>query len=126
MSGTETPENLRQLLEDLGEPNAGINFDPANLLIYNNGSPAELAEKLSSKIRVVHCKDANYPAEGETRGHETPLGKGGTDFVALLKRLVAGGFRGPLIIEREIPSGPEQEKDIIEAVQLLKSIVKGI
>ena len=125
-TGTETPENLRQLLEDLGEPNAGINFDPANLLIYNNGSPAELAEKLSSKIRVVHCKDANYPAEGETRGHETPLGKGGTDFVALLKRLVAGGFRGPLIIEREIPSGPEQEKDIIEAVQLLKAIVKGI
>ena len=125
-TGTETPESLRQLLEDLGEPNAGVNFDPANLLIYNNGSPAELAEKLAPKIRVVHCKDANLPAAGETRGHEAPLGKGGTHFVELLERLVAGGFRGPLIIEREIPSGPEQEKDIIEAVQLLKSIVKGI
>lgn len=125
-TGTETPEALRQLLEDLDEPNAGINFDPANLLIYNNGSPAELAEKLSSRIRVVHCKDANYPAEGAVRGRETPLGKGGTHFVELLKRLLAGGFRGPLIIEREIPAGPEQEKDITEAVQLLKSIVKGI
>ena len=125
-TGTETPETLRQLLEDLGEPNAGVNFDPANLLIYNNGDPAELAEKLFSRIRVVHCKDANYPAAGEVRGHETPLGKGETRFVALLERLVAGGFRGPLIIERELRPGPEQEKDIAEAVQLLKSIVKGI
>ena len=125
-TGTETPEKLRQLLDDLDEPNAGINFDPANLLIYNNGSPAELVEKLAPKIRVVHCKDANFPAEGETRGHEAPLGKGGTHFAELLQRLIAGGFRGPLIIEREIPSGPEQERDIIEAVQLLKSITKGI
>ena len=125
-TGTETPEALRQLLEDLGEPNAGVNFDPANLLIYNNGSPAELAEKLSSRIRVIHCKDANYPVEGETRGHETPLGKGETCFTELLGRLIAGGFRGPLIIERELRPGPEQEKDIAEAVQLLKSITKGI
>ena len=125
-TGTETPENLRQLLEDLDEPNAGINFDPANLLIYDNGSPAELVEKLAPRIRVVHCKDANYPAAGEARGHETPLGKGETRFTELLGRLIAGGFRGPLIIERELRPGPEQEKDIAEAVQLLKSIVTGI
>ena len=125
-TGTETPENLRRLLEDLGEPNAGINFDPANLLIYNNGDPAELLDKLGDRIRVVHCKDANPPADGAARGRETPLGKGSTNVTSLLRRLVDSGFRGPLIIEREILDEAEQKKDIAEAVQLLNSIVKGL
>ena len=122
-TGTETPQNLRRLLEDLGEPNAGINFDPANLLIYNNGDPAELLDKLGDRIRVVHCKDANPPADGAARGRETPLGKGSTNFTTLLRRLVDSGFRGPLIIEREILDEAEQKKDIAEAVQLLNSTV---
>ena len=125
-TGTETPENLRRLLEDLGEPNAGVNFDPANLLIYNNGDPAELVDKLGDRIRVVHCKDANPPADGAARGRETPLGKGSTNFAALLRRLVDSGFRGPLIIEREILDEAEQKKDIAEAVQLLNSTTKGL
>ena len=125
-TGTETAEGLKQLLEDLGEPNVGINFDPANMLIYDNGDPAELVEKAGDRIRVVHCKDANPPAAGDAMGRETPLGKGSTNFAALLKRLVDSGFRGPLIIERELPPGPEQEKDVAEAVQFLNSIVKGL
>ena len=59
-------------------------------------------------------------------GRETPLGRGSTNFAALLRRLLDSGFRGPLIIERELPPGPEQEKDIAEAVQFLNSIVKGL
>ena len=125
-TGTETPEDLKQLLEDLGEPNAGVNFDPANLLIYDNGDPAELVDKLGDRIRVVHCKDANPPADGAARGRETPLGKGSTNFTALLKRLLDSGFRGPLIIERGLPPGPEQERDVAEAVQLLNTTTKGL
>ena len=125
-TGTETPEDLLRLLEDLGEPNAGVNFDPANLLIYGNGDPAELVDKLGGRIRVVHCKDANPPADGAARGRETPLGKGSTNFAALLRRLVDSGFRGPLIIEREILDEAEQKKDIAEAVRLLNSITKGL
>ena len=125
-TGTETAENLKQLLEDLREPNVGINFDPANMLIYNNGDPSEVVEKAGGSIRVVHCKDANPPADGTAMGRETPLGKGSTNFAALLKRLVDAGFRGPLIIERELPPGPDQEKDVAEAVQFLNSIVKGL
>jgi sugar phosphate isomerase/epimerase len=40
-----------------------------------------------------------------------------------LKRLIRNGFAGPLIIERELPLGPEQEKDIAEAVKLLHSTI---
>ena len=125
-TGTETAEGLKQLLDDLGEPNAGINFDPANMLIYNNGDPLEVVEKAGGSIRVVHCKDANPPAAGLVMGRETPLGKGSTNFAALLRCLVDSGFRGPLIIEREILDEAEQKKDIAEAVRFLNSIVKGL
>ena len=96
------------------------------MLIYNNGDPAELVEKAADRIKVVHCKDANPPADGAARGRETPLGKGSTNFAALLKHLLDSGFRGPLIIERELPPGPEQERDVAEAVRFLNTITKGL
>ena len=121
-TGTETVAGLKQTIEDIGEPNVGINFDPANLLIYGTDDPAKLADQLADRIRVIHCKDADPAAPGEKRGKETVLGKGATRFAELLKKLCANGFSGPLIIERELPLGPEQEKDIAEAVKLIKSI----
>ena len=124
-TGPETAAHLKQTIEDINEPNVGINFDPANLLIYNNGDPAGVVDLLADKIKVIHCKDSNPPAEGAAMGKETVLGAGSTNFTALLKRLVAGGFNGPFIIEREILPGPEQEKDIKDAVALIKSTVKG-
>jgi sugar phosphate isomerase/epimerase len=124
-TGSETADGLHGLLEDIGEPNAGVNFDPANVLIYGKGDPAEFVAKFGSRIKVVHCKDANPPEAGAARGRETPLGKGSTHFSALLGRLLDSGFCGPLVIERELPPGPEQERDVAEAARFLLSIVKG-
>ncbi len=59
-------------------------------------------------------------------GKETPLGKGDTHFVERMKQLFALGFRGPLIIEREILPGPEQDADILSAVALLKELRKTV
>lgn len=124
-TGSETADTLLRLLDDLDEPNAGINFDPANILIYGMGDPAEALAAFGDRIRGVHCKDANPPAPGTARGRETPLGKGSTDFGALLGRLLDSGFRGPLVIERELPPGPEQERDVAEAAKFLNSLLKG-
>ena len=125
-TGTETAAGLRQTIEDIGEPNAGINFDPANLLIYGTDDPASVADLLADRIRVIHCKDADPAAAGAARGKETVLGKGSTHFTGLLEKLLKGGFGGPLIIERELPLGPEQEKDIADAVKLIKSVVNSL
>ena len=100
-------------------------LDTCALLWLASGSD-RLSAEARDRIRLVHCKDADPPEAGTARGRETPLGKGSTNFAALLKRLVDSGFRGPLIIERELPPGPEQEKDVAEAVQFLNSIVKGL
>ena len=125
-TGTENVAGLKQTIEDIGEPNVGINFDPANLLIYGTDDPAVLADQLADRIRVVHCKDADPAEAGAPRGKETVLGKGSTRFAELLKKLLSDGFRGPLIIERELPLGPEQEKDIAEAVGLIRSIINSL
>ncbi|MBQ7177598.1 MAG: sugar phosphate isomerase/epimerase [Victivallales bacterium] len=122
-TGTESAASMKQIVTDIDEPNVGINFDPANMLIYGTDTPANLLDSLADKIRVVHCKDAVPAQPGDRRGKETVLGKGATNFTDLLKKLLAQGFDGPLIIERELPLGPEQEKDIAEAVSLIKSII---
>ena len=117
--------SLKEMIEAIDEPNVGINFDPANFLYYNNDDPALLVDQLVDKILTVHCKDAVRPAEGEKHGKETVLGQGATNFCVLLKRILDHGFNGPLIIERELAPGPEQEHDFRNAVQLIKSVMKG-
>lgn len=123
-TGTEKVAGLKQTMDDINEPNLGINFDPANLLIYGNDDPSVLVDTLCDRIRVVHCKDARRALEGEIKGRETVLGEGQTRFAELVKRILASGFSGPLIIERELPPGPEQEKDIAQAVKLIQSIIQ--
>ena len=121
-TGPESVAGLKKIFADIGSPNLGINFDPANFLYYNQDDPSVLVEEMWQYIKVVHCKDAVRPAEGEPHGHETVLGQGGTNFVQLMHTLLGKGYRGPLIIERELPYGPEQQKDVAEAIRLLQEI----
>ncbi len=121
-TGPENAETLARTIDDIGLENVGINFDPANLLLYNRTDPAVFAEKLFSRIRLIHCKDGRRPEAGEKLGRQTVLGEGDVHFTELADRLIAGGFRGPLIIEREIPLGEEHYSDQRKAVALLKTI----
>lgn len=121
-TSAESTEAMLKIFNDLDRTNLGINFDPANLLITDNDSPDFFLEHLKQFVQVVHCKDANRPVNGEKHGRETPLGKGGTQFAKQLKTLMDAGFTGPLIIERELKPGPEQEKDVAEAIQFLKEL----
>lgn len=121
-TGPESAETLRQTIMDIGEENVGINFDPANLLIYDQTDPAEFADRLFPHIRLVHCKDARRPQNGAARGKETVLGEGDTNFFPLLDSMLARGFRGPLVIEREIPAGEQLRKDIAAAYAKLADL----
>ncbi len=126
-TGPEPVALLKQTFKDIGMPNVGINFDPANLLIYDQDDPADLLRELPEYVRLVHCKDAVRPTEKGKLGRETVLGKGATGFSDLMKTLLCDiGFRGPLIIERELQPGPEQEKDIAEAVVYLNNRKKEL
>ena len=125
-TGMESSATHKKLMEDIGEENQGINFDPANLLIYNQEDPAQFIRELGDKIVHIHCKDARRPAYAERMGKETRLGDGETNFKELFRTLYSKGYRGPLTIEREIPAGVEQDNDIVYAVKLLENLKKEV
>src|SRR6516162_2602935 len=60
-TGQETAELLRRTLDELKCPNLKVNFDPANMLLYDRGDPLRAVEILGPDIRSVHVKDANRP-----------------------------------------------------------------
>ncbi|MDD5677672.1 MAG: sugar phosphate isomerase/epimerase [Kiritimatiellae bacterium] len=121
-TGQEKVDVLGRTIKDIGADNLGINFDPANLLIYDMDNPAYLVEKLGQYVMHVHCKDAVRPRQKGGSGEEARLGEGEVEFEKLLHDLYAIGFRGPLTIEREIAPGPEQNRDILQARQLIERI----
>ncbi len=121
-TGQEPLDRLIRTMNDVGTPNQRINFDPANLLYYNNNDPMEFVETLSSRIVHIHCKDAVRPLPGDEFGHETRLGEGDTNFQNLFRTLYEKGYRGPLTIEREIAEGEELNRDIRNAILLLNKL----
>ena len=76
-TGQETADLLRRTLDELQCPNVKVNFDPANMLLYDMGDPLRAVEILGPDIRSVHVKDANRPrtpAPGE-RKYRSARGK---------------------------------------------------
>ena len=125
-SGMESAETMQQIMAELAPAHAMLNFDPANLLIYNQSSPDEFLDKLEDRVRIVHCKDAMRPKDGEQFGRESVLGAGETNFASLLKRLLGNGFSGCFVIERELLPGEEQQRDIAAAVELINNICQEV
>ena len=52
---------MRTTLDELQSPNIKVNFDPANMLLYDMGDPIRAVELLGPDIRSVHVKDARRP-----------------------------------------------------------------
>ena len=121
-TGQETPVTLLRIIEDLGSDNAGVNLDPANLLLYGKANPVDALDILGPYVLDVHAKDGEYPTNGRKLGEEKPLGKGRVNFPRFIARLKELGYDGPITIEREI-SGEEQRRDIMDAINLLKTLI---
>ena len=119
-TGQETGELLRRTLADFRCPNLKVNFDPANMLLYDTGDPLRAVELLAPEIRSVHVKDANRPTKKGRWGEEVPLGKGQVNIPAYIKALRRIGYTGPLCIEREVGNQTERFADIAHGVAVLR------
>ena len=124
-TGQETAKLLRRTLDDLSCPNLKVNFDPANMLLYDMDDPLEAIELLAPDIRSVHMKDANRPTVKGTWGEEVPLGKGQTNTKAFVQALQRVGYRGPLCIEREAGTQEQRYRDIEHGVKFLRECLAG-
>jgi L-ribulose-5-phosphate 3-epimerase len=123
-TGQEPAHVLLSFLKDVDRPNLGINFDPANMILYGTGDPVEALDVLGPHVLSVHCKDGDWPAKDApgSLGTERPLGRGSVGIPRFLDKLKAIGFRGPLNIEREAENQEERYRDIRAAVKLLDSL----
>ncbi len=119
-TGQETADLLRRTLDELKCPNVKVNFDPANMLLYDMGDPIRAVEILGPDIRSVHVKDASRPKVKGTWGEEVPLGQGQTNTRLFVKTLQKIGYRGPLCIEREVGDQPERIRDIAHGIRFLR------
>ena len=124
-TGQESAALLRRTLDDLKSPNLKVNFDPANMLLYDKDDPLKAVELLAPDIRSVHVKDANRPPRPGVWGEEVPLGTGQTNTAAFVKALQKAGYRGPLCIEREVGTQEERFRDIERGVRFLRQCLAG-
>jgi sugar phosphate isomerase/epimerase len=124
-TGQETPVTLLRTFEDVGAGNFGVNFDPANLLMYGKANPIDALDVLGEYVRDVHAKDGEYPRSGRQLGEEKPLGEGRVDFPRLISKLKELNYHGSLTIEREI-SGPQQIIDIKRGKRYLEELIQRI
>jgi L-ribulose-5-phosphate 3-epimerase len=119
-TGQESSTLLKQTLDELKAPNLMVNFDPANMLLYDSDDPLPAVELLAPHIRSVHVKDANRPTEKGTWGSEVPLSTGQTNTRAFIQTLKKVGYTGPLCIEREVGTQEERFRDIEHGVKFLR------
>ena len=119
-TGQETADLLRRTLDDLKCPNLKINFDPANMILYDMGDPIRAVEILGPDIRSVHVKDAIRTKVPGTWGEEVPLGQGQVDIKKFVNTLKKVGYQGPLCIEREVGNQAQRIADIAHGIQVLK------
>lgn len=120
-TGQETAPVLLGLLKRLNRPNLGVNFDPANMILYDKGDPIEALRVLSAWIRQVHIKDAQRTKVPGTWGEEVAVGSGEVDWRAFFATLRQAGFAGDFVIERE--AGTQRVADIRQAREVVEKVL---
>lgn len=121
-TGQETADTLRVALDQLKSPALKINFDPANMLLYDMGDPLRAIEILAPDIRSVHAKDAKRPKVNGQWGEEVPLGHGEVNIPEFIHTLKRVGFSGPICIEREVGNQQQRFVDIRSGIEFLKAL----
>jgi sugar phosphate isomerase/epimerase len=120
-TGQETADTLAAFLQQLNRPNVGVNFDPANMILYAKGDPIAALRTLGPWLKQCHIKDARRTRTPGTWGDEVAVGTGEVDWPAFLRTLDALGYRGDLCIERE--AGEQRVADLRTARLHLESLV---
>ncbi|MGN6555080.1 MAG: sugar phosphate isomerase/epimerase family protein, partial [Verrucomicrobiota bacterium] len=86
-TGQESALALATLLNELNRPNVGVNFDPANMILYDKGNPIEALRTLAPWLKQCHITDGNRTKTPGQWGEEVPAGTGQVDWKAFFRTL---------------------------------------
>lgn len=125
-TGEELPLTLSMVIREIGLPNVGVNFDPANLISGGRANPCDAMELLGCRVTGMHAKDAVPAKFGENNGHQVQIGEGRVDFEGLLRQLKQIGYRGDIVIEHEMPNREDRDADILAARKYLENMIERV
>lgn len=126
-TGQETADDLWAFfdhMEQRGVGNIGVNFDPANMILYDKGEPIEALRKLLPRVKSIHIKDAVRTTTPGQWGAEVPVGEGQVDWTAFVRVLAEGGYTGDMHIERE--GGDNRLADARQAIDVLSKVMAEV
>jgi L-ribulose-5-phosphate 3-epimerase len=123
-TGQETADTLLEVLGELGDLRVGVNFDPANMILYGMGDPIAALERLAPHVRQVHLKDALPAVHPGEWGTEVAVGEGAVDWDAFFQILRERLPAVNVMIERE--AGTQRVEDIRQAAGLAAHHLGGL
>jgi L-ribulose-5-phosphate 3-epimerase len=126
-TGQESADGLLAFLDEMkrrGANNVAVNFDPANMILYDMDDPIEALSKLAPHVRQVHVKDARRTKVKGEWGEEVVVGDGEVDWEAFVRILAGAGFDGSYIFERE--AGNNRVGDIRRGIETLSAAIKNV
>jgi sugar phosphate isomerase/epimerase len=124
-TGQERAETLVELLSTIASRvQVGVNFDPANMILYGMGDPIESMRLLRDWIVQVHMKDAIATDTPGTWGTEVPAGDGQVDWDAFFEIMHGIDRSVDVIIERE--AGDRRVEDIRTAHTLAMKQIERV
>lgn len=122
-TGQETAGTLLSVLRDLDRSTVGVNFDPANMILYDMGEPVSALERLAPYVRQLHFKDAVRTKVRGEWGTEVPVGTGEVDWRRLLEVVEDRRIPTRFMFERE--AGEDRVGDLARGLGFVKGLLDG-
>ena len=125
-TGQESADALLGFLDEMkrrGAGNVAVNFDPANMILYDMDDPIKALAKLAPHVRQVHVKDARRTKVKGAWGEEVVVGEGEVDWCAFVRILADADFEGSYIFERE--AGDTRVTDIRQGKEALAAAINN-
>lgn len=116
-TGQESAETLAFFLDKLDNDGIGVNFDPANMILYDMGDPIEALSRLAPRVFQIHLKDARRTAQPGEWGTEVPVGEGDVRWDAFFGAIEQHNLDVDLVFERE--AGERRVRDIVKGLDFL-------
>ena len=127
-----TGDEMVEMIEAVGSPNFGINFDTGNFLRLLD-DPIKGMQKLAKYTFATHIKDLKINPDAAPDDwyffSSAPVGDGLIDNVALARMLKDAGYEGFLAVETDFlhPGyGDDEHAAVRQSVEALRGIVQEI
>lgn len=126
-TGQESADSLLGFLDEMkkrGIDNVTVNYDPANMILYDMDEPIEALRRLVPYVQQVHVKDARRTKVKGDWGEEVIVGEGEVDWIEFVRILAEADFEGDYVFERE--AGDDRIGDINKGIENLKKAMDEV